>query len=91
MGPGRYGRGPLVSSAPVHKELVLLPVLDRKRGKGGRRSARSTESERSPQARLEEAAGLAAAIDLDVAASGLDALPAPPDGVSPAAFELWAS
>jgi len=28
MGPGRYGRGPLVSSAPVHKELVLLPVLD---------------------------------------------------------------
>jgi GTP-binding protein HflX len=52
-------------------------VLDRKRGKGGRRSARSTESERSPQARLEEAAGLAAAIDLDVAASGLVPVPSP--------------
>jgi GTP-binding protein HflX len=52
-------------------------MLDRKRGKGGRRSARSTESERSPQARLEEAAGLAAAIDLDVAASGLVPVPSP--------------
>jgi GTP-binding protein HflX len=52
-------------------------VLDRKRGKGGRRTARSTESERSPQARLEEAAGLAAAIDLDVAASGLVPVPSP--------------
>jgi GTP-binding protein HflX len=59
------------------RAVVLLPVLDRKRGKGGRRSARSTESERSPQARLEEAAGLAAAIDLDVAASGLVPVPSP--------------
>jgi GTP-binding protein HflX len=52
------------------KAVVLLPVLGRRRGK-----AISTASgralERPPQARLEEVVGLAAAIDLDVAASGV--------------------
>ena len=57
--------------------MVLSPVLDKKRGKGVRRTASRAEGERSPQARLEEAAGLAAAIDLDVAASGLVPVPTP--------------
>ena len=57
--------------------MVLLPVLDKKRVKGARRTASRAEGERSPQARLEEAAGLAAAIDLDVAASGLVPVPTP--------------
>ena len=56
--------------------MVLLPVPGRKRA---RRSAalHVDASERSPQARLEEAVGLAAAIDLDVVASGLVPLPGP--------------
>jgi GTP-binding protein HflX len=45
-------------------------VLGRKRGKGAS-SAADRALERSPHARLEEAAGLAAAIDLDVVASGV--------------------
>ena len=49
--------------------MVLLPVLGR-RGRA-RRAARADAFERSPQSRLEEAIGLAAAIDLDVVASGL--------------------
>ena len=69
---GRAGRriGAAGRRGPL-RAVVLLPMLDKKRGKGARRSAGSAESERSPQARLEEAAGLAAAIDLDVAASGV--------------------
>ena len=59
------------------RAVVLLPVLDQKRGKGARRAASRAESERSPQARLEEAAGLAAAIDLDIAASGVVPVPSP--------------
>ncbi len=48
--------------------MVLLPVLGPKRG----REANSINGKgRSPQLRLDEAAGLAAAIDLDVVASGL--------------------
>ena len=56
--------------------MVLLPIPGRKRA---RRSAAPhvDASERSPQARLEEAVGLAAAIDLDVVASGLVPLPGP--------------
>ena len=57
------------------RTLVLLPVL----GRGGRtrRAARGDAFARSPQSRLEEAVGLAAAIDLEVAASGLVPLGAP--------------
>jgi GTP-binding protein HflX len=58
------------------KALVLLPVLGRRRGKGGS-LAPARALERSPQARLEEAVGLAAAIDLDVAASGVVPVAAP--------------
>ncbi|MGD9501825.1 MAG: GTPase HflX [Methyloceanibacter sp.] len=57
------------------RTMVLLPVLGR-RGKA-RRAAGAGALERSPQARLEEAIGLAAAIDLDVVASGLVPLEAP--------------
>jgi len=57
------------------RTLVLLPVRGR-RGKP-RRAARGDAFERSPQARLEEAIGLAAAIDLHIAASGLVPLETP--------------
>ena len=57
--------------------VVLAPVLDKKHGKGTRAPATRDASERSPQARLEEAVGLAAAIDLDVKASGLVPVPDP--------------
>jgi GTP-binding protein HflX len=57
------------------RTLVLLPVLG-KRGKA-RRAARGDALARSPQSRLDEAVGLAAAIDLEVAASGLVPLEAP--------------
>jgi GTP-binding protein HflX len=59
------------------KVVVLLPVLGKKRGKGARVAPGRKPSERSPQARIVEAAGLAAAIDLDVAASGVVAVPTP--------------
>jgi len=54
---------------------VLAPVLGSKKSARGAKS-RST-SERSPQARLDEAVGLAAAIDLDIKASGLVPVPNP--------------
>ena len=54
---------------------MLLPVLGR-RGKT-RRAAGADAFARSPQSRLEEAIGLAAAIDLDVVASGLVPVEAP--------------
>jgi GTP-binding protein HflX len=59
------------------KVVVLLPVLDKKRGKGARVVPGREPSERSPQARLEEAVGLAAAIDLEVVASGRVPVPSP--------------
>ena len=57
------------------RTLVLLPVLGR-RGKA-RRASRGDAFARSSQSRLEEAVGLAAAIDLEVAASGLVPVEAP--------------
>jgi GTPase len=70
------------SVSPVRRQgriraVVLLPVLDKRRGKGATRGVSHAESDRSPQARLEEATGLTAAIDLDVAASGLVPVPVP--------------
>jgi GTP-binding protein HflX len=59
------------------KAVVLLPVLGKARGKGAVGGRGRTVSDRTPQARLEEAAGLAAAIDLDVVASGLVTVPSP--------------
>ncbi len=57
------------------KAVVLAPVLGSKQSARGAKS-RNT-SARSPQARLDEAVGLAAAIDLDVKASGLVPVPNP--------------
>ncbi len=57
------------------KAVVLAPMLDGKRR--GRAAKGGRTSERSPQARLDEAVGLAAAIDLDVKASGLVPVPHP--------------
>jgi GTPase len=59
------------------KAIVLLPVLDKKRGKGAQTARLRAVSDRTPQARLEEAAGLAAAIELDVVANGLVPVPSP--------------
>jgi GTP-binding protein HflX len=59
------------------KAVVLVPVLDKRPGKGARTPSSRDASERSPQARLDEAVGLAAAIDLDVRASGLVPLTQP--------------
>jgi GTPase len=79
---GARRRGPI-------KAVVLAPVLDkqlRAAGRGaqergsGARPAKAHErnpSARSPKARLEEAVGLAAAIDLDVRANGLVPLSRP--------------
>jgi GTP-binding protein HflX len=57
--------------------VVLAPVLGGKGGGGGRAPKGRGVSERSPQARLDEAVGLAAAIDLEVKASGLVPVPNP--------------
>jgi GTP-binding protein HflX len=57
------------------RAVVLAPVLDGKRGARAPKGRRP--SERSPQARLDEAVGLVAAIDLDVKASGLVPVPNP--------------
>lgn len=58
------------------RTIVLLPVLGGRRARSAR-AARGDALERSPQARLEEAIGLAAAIDLDVVSSGVVPLEAP--------------
>ena len=52
------------------RTIVLLPVLGGRRGRAAR-ATRGDALERSPQARLEEAIGLAGAIDLDVVSSGV--------------------
>jgi GTP-binding protein HflX len=59
------------------KAVVLVPILDKRQGRGARAALRRDPSERSPQARLDEAVGLAASIDLDVRASGLVPLTQP--------------
>ena len=56
---------------------MLAPVLGKARAKATSAAGSRKASERSPQARLEEAVGLAAAIDLDVKASGLVPVPNP--------------
>ena len=59
------------------KAVVLAPVLGGKQGRGTRGAKGGGAAERSPQARLDEAVSLAAAIDLDVKASGLVPVPNP--------------
>ena len=59
------------------KTVVLSPVIGGRAGRGAKPAARAQSSDRSPQLRLDEATGLAAAIDLDVRASGLVPLPQP--------------
>jgi GTP-binding protein HflX len=59
------------------KAVVLAPMLIKTRGKGAASAKSRDATERSPQARLEEAVGLAAAIDLEVRASGLVPVPNP--------------
>jgi GTPase len=56
--------------------MVLVPVLGPKRGRALEAKPVNAR-ERAPQLRLEEAVGLAAAIDLDVVASGLVPLQSP--------------
>jgi GTP-binding protein HflX len=55
------------SGAPTGRAIVLEPWLKRKAA----RSARQASQGRTPEARLEEAIGLATAIDLDVVDAGL--------------------
>jgi GTP-binding protein HflX len=72
--PREPGRARIAGRANA---VVLAPVLETKRGGRTRRPKGRRPSERSPQARLDEAVGLAAAIDLDVKASGLVPVPNP--------------
>jgi GTP-binding protein HflX len=53
--------------SPTGRAMVVAPYL---RGRPGAGRSASTDAERSPAARLEEAVGLARAIDLDVVESG---------------------
>jgi GTP-binding protein HflX len=57
--------------------IVLAPMLGKTHGKRVTVPSSGGTSLRSPQARLEEAVGLAAAIDLDIKASGLVPVPNP--------------
>jgi GTPase len=58
------------------KAVVFAPILDKKPGKAAR--GRGLDGpERTPQARLDEAVGLAAAINLDVRESGVVPIPQP--------------
>jgi GTPase len=73
---------PARDDEPAHlqgrvKAVVFLPVLGKKRGKGARAAPGRGALERPPQARLGETVGLAAAIDLDVVASGVVPVPEP--------------
>ncbi len=59
------------------KAVIFAPVIGKRKGKGAGVGTRHPLRERSPQSRLDEAVGLAVAIDLDVKASGLVPLPEP--------------
>ncbi|MET0667164.1 MAG: GTPase HflX [Methyloceanibacter sp.] len=57
--------------------MVLAPAIGGRVGRAAKPGSRAQSSDRSPQLRLDEAKGLAAAIDLDVRASGLVPVPQP--------------
>lgn len=62
------------------RAVVFAPILDTKAGRTRREGSPGPAvdtPDRSPQARLEEAVGLAVAIDLDVRASGVVPVPQP--------------
>jgi GTPase len=60
--PGRTDKG--IAPAPTGRAIVIEPVLRRP-------AARAAPTDRTPAARLDEAVGLARAVDLDVAQSGI--------------------
>ena len=72
---GRGGRKDAPDDGWV-KTVVFVPTLDKKPAKGARARLHDAP-ERSPQARLEEAVGLALAINLDVRESGVVRIPQP--------------
>ena len=62
------------------RAVVFAPILGVRPGRGPRKGARGQTADipdRTPQARLEEAVGLAAAINLDIRASGVVPIPQP--------------
>ena len=62
------------------RAVVFVPILDVRPGRGPREGPRAGVAgvpDRTPQARLEEAVGLAAAINLDIRASGVVPVPQP--------------
>ena len=62
------------------RAVVFAPILDTKTSRSRQERARGAApdvADRTPQARLEEAVGLAAAIDLDIRASGVVPVPQP--------------
>jgi GTP-binding protein HflX len=64
--------GPLQDGAATGRAMVVGPYLRRRQARSV--APRAEEGERAPAARLEEAVGLARAIDLDVVEAGLAAL-----------------
>jgi GTP-binding protein HflX len=75
---GQASRRAIVSRGESRvNAVVFAPVLGKSGGGSTRAKFRSETAERTPQARLEEAVGLAAAIDLDVRANGLVPVPHP--------------
>jgi len=72
---GRGGRDDAPADTQA-RAVVFAPILDKKPAKAARGRGHDAP-ERSPQARLEEAVGLALAINLDVRASGLVQVPQP--------------
>jgi len=66
--------------AATGRAMVIGPYLRRRPARGV--SARAEDVERSPEARLDEAVGLAAAIDLDVVEAGI----APLTAIRPATY-----
>ena len=76
-----FGRlSPPEESASTGRAMVVGPYLRRRPSRG--LSARAAEGERSPEARLEEAVGLAGAIDLHVVEQGI----APLGEIRPATY-----
>src|SRR5947209_4619132 len=72
--------GPPLDGATTGRAMVLGPYLRRQKPKSF--AARAEEGQRAPAARLDEAVGLARAIDLDVVEAGL----APLNDIRPATY-----
>src|SRR5436853_3413623 len=72
--------GPPLDGAATGRAMVVGPYLRRQKPKSF--AARAEEGQRAPAARLDEAVGLARAIDLDVVEAGL----APLNDIRPATY-----